>query len=556
MRLVAGVTWIQTVQISKLADSNGSCLIGNESSAGFELSPNRLHVLECLCLLVGGDDEPTKTSTCVKTWLSTRVRPQIAEIADEQSKSAVVCLLVGVYALMDFDVTLVCHNEFSVARDEHDLEASFGKQLIDEGSSSRIRVLMLTDLVRGQIDPTGNPSETPAKLIEQLLLNGAYESDFGTSQDETAKRNSLIIFDEVDTIVSLPRLVESFEPMKLVSCKELANGVRLIYETVKQVVNRFKQAEPKKLSTEEKKNLATLEEFKLAEEQNTTITKFESAVTENASLARFVETNRSLFVEYFNELWTCALRVVNLYSDHEHKQEKSRRELAYFLDNESNNYEALFRLSKDGTTCEYYHKNKWTSTVYPSYLNAFFYLELFSQQSRFIEPNAGAFGYMKLSCGRVYSTCLVDRVTRSRSVVFGLSSCLRSTSSQKREWLVSLAERRLLKELVLKRTDHANDDGFLFFPAFVEQTVAFDVTKKESFDILGSREEWMERICRTCESLSRSDKPVLVFFRNERDLKCAYERLLPYEPFLLTNNQISLNRFGDRKVCFFTVYNY
>lgn len=560
VRLVAGVAWLQTVQMSKLADSSGFYIGQDVESTCFELSPSFLHVLECLCLLFPVAGTKSAASQSVKSYLSSATR-RIAEIPDEQSKSAVVCLLAVIYALMDFEVTIVCHNEFLVSRDEEDMQASFGKILGNQLGS--IRFLTLTDLIRGRIDPTGNPSETPSKLIEQLVFNGAYESDFGATKDENATvasssrtRESLLIFEEVDTIVSVNRLEEFNEPMKLITCKELGNGVRVVYKMAKQVANRFIVIDEKKSMSKEKKNMAALERFQMTVKRNMAMTKFKSAVNENESLARFINANPNLFDEYCNELWTCALQVANLYSDHERNQEKSRRELREFLDedDESNDiFEPLFRLSRDGSRCEYYYKNKWTSTVYPRYLNSFFYLELFSHQSQFIEPDVRAFGYMKLSCGPVYSSCLIDKITTTISdsvLVFGLSSCLKSQAST-RDWLLSPAEKSMLNELVLKApTSERLDESFLFFPSFVEQTVAFDATKAKSFDILLNRYEWMKRICQTCESLSKANKTVLVFFRNEKDLKLAYEKLIIYEPFLLTNNEISINRFGDRKVSF------
>lgn len=538
VRLVAGVAWLQTVNMSKLADRSGRYV---ESS--FELSPSVLHVLECLCLLGCCQDDESRQFSIKSLLLSLKRR--VAEIPDDRSKSALVCLLAGIYGLMDFDVTIVCHNEFLVARDTFDMEASYGSMLDKLGS---IRFLTLENLIREQIDPTGNPTETPSRLIEQLIYKYSYEPDFGASnQDEASQRDSFILFEEVDTIVSSRLLDDYIEPTQLISSEELAKAVRIVYKAAKQVANRFKVE--KKKNRDEKK--AILERFQLTVKRSATMAKFEKTVRENESFARFIDTNestKSIFIEYMSELWTCACQVANLYSDHDRNQEKSRDELRAFLDNKTD--EPLFRLgAPNGSTCEVYWKNTWTSNVRVSYLNAFFYLELFAHQSQFITPNPHAYGYMKLSCGPVYSSYLIDRATR-HNLVFGLSSCLRNSSEKQRHqhqtesWLLSPTEKSILNERLLV----VSDENILFFPSFMSQTVAFDADSEESFRILENRDEWMACICETCDSLSKLDKPVLVFFRNESDLKSAYERLVTREPFLLTNNEISINRFGDRKV--------
>lgn len=518
LRLVAGLAWLRTVNMSKLADANGYHI-----ESGFELSPSPLNVLECLCLL--GLAAENIAATCARDFLTTLSR-RVVEIPDEHSKSVQICFLASVYGLLDYDVTVVCSNEYLMSKEEDEMSDSFGAMQERLGN---IRFVVLESVIREQIDPTENYNERPETLMEQIVYKGVYDSQFGVSNKLSTETttNSLYIFEDVDTLVS-SRIEDTVEPITFVTCDELAKAVKLLYKTAKQIANRFKV---EKKSKDKKKQ--TLEKFQLIVKRNTTMENFETIVRENKSFAEFIDRNRKLFIEYSNELWTCALQVANLYSDHDRNQEKSRQELSQFLDENS---EILFRLSKDGSSCEYCWKNQWTSTVYPSYLNAFFYLELFSRQSQFIFPNPKAFGYMKLSCGPVYFNYLIEKLSRN-SLVFGLSSSLRSNNSS----LLSDTEKAILNKDLIK----VKDENVLFFPSFIDQSVT-----SMDIKILENRENWINTIQSACEELAKLNKAVLVFFRNENDLKLVYERLLVLEPFLLTNNEISINKYGERKVSF------
>ena len=71
--------------------------------------------------------------------------------------------------------------------------------------------------------------------------------------------------------------------------------------------------------------------------------------------------------------------------------------------------------------------------------------------------------------------------------------------------------------------------------------------KFERFTILKNKIEWEQAIYELCKKLSEKQHSCVIWFKNERDLKNMYHRLLDKQPYILTNSEISVNQFGEKK---------
>lgn len=520
LKLLADLALISTLIESKMVNkSDGSY---KEGSGIIELKPDIVQIIGCICVF-GLHKQLERGS--VKSIL-TSIPRQLIEVLDYQGKSLQVSLISMIYAILDYEVNILCNNPYLPSIDETKL---FGNFCVMEEELKNIRVLTLNDFVREEIEGDYNYNEQAKQLVEQIILNGEYDANYGVSEkikeirNDALSKKRLFIINEVDTLVS-SRLEEKFSQTKLIKNCELAMGVELLYEAAKQLAKKNKLNKPN-----------AFDRFSIAIKQINTIEKFQAITRQNKEISNFIQKQSDLFNDYVNELWKCALKVAQFYSANIDNRENGIKELKAYLNDDD---EPLFRLSKDGAYCEFYSNNTWSPNQLPEYLNAFFYLELFSKQSNFVEKNPNAYGYMKLKCVSVYhSSVLLDH---KNDLIIGITGSLRNRkNSAKNELYLSNAELEILSKDLL----NIKEENFIYLPILYDQ----NRVKFTEFSLLESKSEWIEYIVRTCHELADDGKTCLVYFNSEIDLKQVFERLLKREPFVLTNNEISINHNGEKK---------
>ena len=516
LKILAGLLWIYLASDSKMVNKSGNYI---EESGVIELKPDIIQVLGCFRLLALHQIQ--KTSQTIKNWLA-NIPKQVVEIIDAAGKSIQISLISMLFAIIDYEVTIVSYSEYLESKNEVEIYRNFAscdKELVN------IRFATLEKLIQEECEKDYNYNEQVCQLVEQIVFKGEYDEEYGISAKGSIlneKKKHIYIIDEIDSLIS-SKLEDFVLKLKLVTSLELANGIEVMYKKAKQIVSIVKN-----------KKCTAIEKFQLIVRQNNAIEKLQSTLKQDSNFSKFMINQKDLFTEFVNELWKSAVKVANYYSDNIESHEKGRNDLKEYLD--KTNGEPLFRLSKDGQYCEYYSNNKWSHKIFPEYLNAFFYLELFSKQSKFIEKNPLAYGYMKLNCGKIHYSSII--LEQAKNLIIGITNSFKKRDTQ--NILLSSIE----KEMLSLDLFGIKQENITYFPTM------FDAkrVKFESFTILKTKSEWEKAIYELCEKLSNEQHACLVWFKNENDLKKIFNRLLAKEPFILTNSEISVNQFGERKV--------
>ena len=470
---------------------------------------NYIQIVGCMRILELHKEAPEFKT--VKEWLL-NISKQVIEITENQAKSLQIKLLSIIFALVDFEVIIV-NNRADLDSDEcQQLARDF---TVFDNELKNIRFTTLEKLVQEELEEDYNVNELPTQLVEQVIFKGEYDEEFGISERKK-KKNRIYIFKEIETLVE-STLKDSVLIQKIFTSEILAKEIEIIYKKAKQTANLNKS----------KRVVDIYDKIVI---KNNAFEAFQKILKRDGDFT--TEIHKDLFFQYFNELWTSAIKVANFYSDNSKSREIGKTDLKDYL----YDGEPLFKLSHDSQFCEYYSNNKWSHKVYPEYLNCFFYLELFSRQNKCTEKNPSAYGYIKLNCGKIHYSSII--LERSNDLIIGIGNSIKKRQSN--ELLLSSVEQDILG----LDSFGIQKQNITCFPAFFN----LDRIKEDIFNIEKNKDEWEEKICKLSRSLSEKDEVCLIWFKNEIDLKKFFHKLQDKQPFILTNNQISINQFGERKL--------
>lgn len=503
LTLLAGISWILTVRVSKMDDKEGRC----SKDFNIELSPHVIQILGCIQFLALDQDLEQKK---IIGWLN-NVPKQVGEILTGQGKSWQISLLSMIYMLAGYEVIVACYSDYLSKRDQEDFNNNF--KFVDKERLNKVKFNTLNDLACNQIEGNFPVDEKIASLVKQIIYNKEYSGEVNANFDQKSYQ-SILIIDEVDTLIS----------------SELGNGVHRISRVYSEYLAQ-------------------------AIEDLYTIAKNKDIITPSSdSFRRFEETAKKdpkiqnlhpdLFDKIKKEILNCTNNVANYYSNDSDRKAIGEK---LFIDWGflTSDYRLNFRLSDDGKGVEYYYQDRWNPKLFTSYYNGIFYLELFSQQHKFEEKNFESYGFVTLSCGSIYYSATVSNIiNQSYNNLLGVTGSIKQRKDN--QFLLSDAEKDILGDSFLG----VKEDKINYFPSFYGETrVTFKPDRKEYFTIIGGKEKWIETIIEKIVELSNQGKAVLIFLKNESNVEQIFLQLINKhkEPYKLTNDEISVDANGIRK---------
>jgi hypothetical protein len=512
IELLACLSWILTANVSKITDSNGKQKLNEK----IELVPHKIQIFSCFCLLgLDRNDAFSSFEQCLES------NPKkIGEILADQSKFWQVSLIALVYTLFNFNVVVVASNKYSSSHHLSKLKEYFGimSTLLD-----RVKFKSLEELVDDETEEKtiqNNFANLLHKVVyknkffKKVLKNSSSFSKSSTKDLDPAK--TLYLIDEVDTVISTE--IDSYlDRTDLIYNAELAKAYKTLYEDAKFFARNI-------LLNEQEIKQAALE-------------KLEKSLVKNSQIASLIQNQKSVFDSFREEVWTCARNVAFYYSGIKSRKEVSLDNLSKYLDKDKR---PLFRLNKEFNSWEYFTNNKWSKSTYASYYNSFFYVELFSQQDTSNQMNQEAYAYMILYSGSIYFSSLLSQ--KASHLLIGITNCF--NSREKNESLLSKAEIDILENDLL----NVKHENIMHFPSiYGESRVEFNPDSIENFRVINDRNDWIKAICEQCEKLSSENKTVIVFFKEESFIRKLFTNLAHKLPYVLTNNEISINENNQLK---------
>ena len=502
LSLIAGLVCILTVSSFEA--------LNTDSNIKFKSHNAQVFGCFCLFLLKKNNNQNAKS---VYSWLTSMPKQLIAT----KQNSFLISFLCAVYSILDFEVTVVYENEYVSLREKAKLDEKFYRIKDDV---KNIRFTTIEQIISEELDGNCDANEKIAQLAEQILYKSQYDDNFEKNDTTMTNKKSLLIISDIDMILDM--LEERYSVIKVIKNDELAIAFENLYDAAKKISNKFKHDFDKN-----EKN--SLERFQLVVRKTKALEKFERTVKANKSFLNFINNQNILFKEYQSELWESAMNVANFYSNIKENRARAKIDLAEYLD--ENDF-PLFRLNKRGTDCEYYFKNKWSALIYPRYLYAFFYLELFARQTKYTVPNKSAYGYLKLDVGFAYYSSIIKQKLNMSSILIAMTSSYQPNTQ---------------KDMLMRKFFSINEQDVLHAPLFSKKSfINFDRNDSNYFKLLNNKENWLNDIEKRCNHLFNEGKTCVVFFKNENDLKSMYQRLIGREPFYLTNNEISVDKYGEK----------